>query len=411
VSNGAGIVGTARAQPLADLPIEPLLGRGETLARMWATALVLSRPLDRIGELPLEELALRGPHACVGVLRALRSNGELGALADAEREAGLGGAASLAAMSGATDAASAADAVELLRGVLWEALAGELLSGRVEIRSPRRLADASDRLAYVCSTLLTACLAGALEQPAGLGAGAAEIGVSRPGGGLRTPGARTVARHGAAAIVDERGATAGIAIPSSHERRPAHGGEIEIHDRRRPERPEGWIGSIVGQLELFRVDGRPFAVLLLELSGRAGRERELPAAIAAGLEADVEALLATALGGAGMAEGPGSGAVRGSLARERPGRYWLLVPDTDRAGARELAQRLTRAVSRLIGAAGATGPPAVGAASCPQDGTEATALAAHAEVDLCAARSAAREEALAEREAVGHRPSARGPAS
>ena len=35
----------------------------------------------------------------------------------------------------------------------------------------------------------------------------------------------------------------------------------------------------------------------------------------------------------------------GSLTRESPGRYWLLAPKTDRAGARGLAERLAQAVA------------------------------------------------------------------
>ena len=86
----------------------------------------------------------------------------------------------------------------------------------------------------------------------------------------------------------------------------------------------------------------------------------------------------------------GGAAQSGSLTRERPGRYWLLAPATDRRAATVLAQRLDEAVSRLAGRRGALLELAAGIAVCPEDGREASALAAHADVELYAARSSAR---------------------
>ena len=83
----------------------------------------------------------------------------------------------------------------------------------------------------------------------------------------------------------------------------------------------------------------------------------------------------------------------GSLTRERPGRYWLLMPETDREGALELAGRLMHAVASCRGEDGRPLELAIGAAVCPDDGVEASALAAHADVGLHADRSAVRASA------------------
>ncbi len=83
----------------------------------------------------------------------------------------------------------------------------------------------------------------------------------------------------------------------------------------------------------------------------------------------------------------------GSLTRERPGRCWLLMAETDRDGAGELAERLARAVASRASNRGAPLEVAIGVAVCPQDGREAAMLAAHADVGLYAARAAVRASA------------------
>jgi GGDEF domain-containing protein len=68
----------------------------------------------------------------------------------------------------------------------------------------------------------------------------------------------------------------------------------------------------------------------------------------------------------------------------------MLVPDTDRAGALRLAERLEESAGTLRTSRGSRVAVAVGAASCPQDGRVAAALAAHADVGVYAARQARR---------------------
>ncbi len=164
--------------------------------------------------------------------------------------------------------------------------------------------------------------------------------------------------------------------------------EIEIRDERReeshPERvgddggPSAWVASIGRRLERYERDGVPFAVLLVELADVDRlRHAELPGEVAR-----LTGLIETAL----------AGELRpaDSLTRERPGRYWLLAPATDSASARTLAERLAGAARGVASHRGAPLQVAVGIATCPADGTQAAALAAHADIALYAARAAGR---------------------
>ena len=180
---------------------------------------------------------------------------------------------------------------------------------------------------------------------------------------------------------------------------------IEIRDERdRPGEVAAWIAMIGKALERFERERIPFAVLVVELGETDGPQGEEPATVgsvaAATGEADTDALQELAASSAA------------SLTRERPGRYWLVVPDTDRRGAQALAQGLSRAIA-TPGATAGSGDPAeqylaalsvrrsprryrlrplpsglvIGIAACPQNGEEAMTLAAHAELELAAARA------------------------
>jgi len=444
---------------VAEASVEALLERADELARRWVIALILARPLSRIGELPLEDLARDAPALCGQVIRALQSDAEL------ERMAGSGAAGSreesasarkLGALAGATDATSAIQAVEALRGVLWEALLEEL-------RDPpaRLVADLADRLAYVCSTALTATIVAVSAEPATVSdsdladAAREESEAGRPPGGPRGP-----------VLVDERDETllarpAGAPQPSepadvqSTQVRPfpwemapvsspqpsraadapisrypgdaaaagariglgdsARAGdrarrlraepEIEIRDARGEGGPAAWIGSIGRRLEQFRQDGLPFAVLLVDLfdlerMGHVALPEEL-----SGVTGEIEAALARELG---MTDGAdtevpvpapgrpvGSGRAVGSLTRERAGRYWLLAPESDGLATRMLAERLVRSLRTVVRRHGMALPFAVGTAVCPEDGRDAAVLAAHADLGACDARSAGRSITLA----------------
>ena len=154
--------------------------------------------------------------------------------------------------------------------------------------------------------------------------------------------------------------------------------EIAIRDERPDAGPAAWIGLIGAQLERFRQDSLPFAVLLVELVDiermrRAGYPEDI-----ARMADQMERALTGALG-----------AWAGSFTRERPGRCWLVAPETDIVGAELLAERLARAVATRSSHRGASLEVAIGTAVCPEQGREASALAAHADVGAYAARSRA----------------------
>lgn len=385
---------------VADLPIDALVARAEELSRGWAIALIGGRSMDRLASIPLGELSREAPALCSQMLRALQSDVEL------DRLTGRGGssgrersaqALGLAAMTGAGDAEATVDAVEALRGVLWEALLEEL-----HAPPPRMVADMADRLGCVCSRALAAAVA-TIEPAAAPSADDDDV-VAHAGDRGTREDAHSDAVPVDAVIVDERAEVQLPVLRESHaESQPppiSHASddrplswdesppvlppgtreEIEIRDVRGAEGPAAWIGSIGNQLTRFQEDGRPFAVLLVELleidSLRRGESLEELERLAK----RVQDVLTDELRAAGS----------GSLTCESPGRYWLLALDTDRADADRLAERLTRVVSSSISHRQAPLEVVLGVAICPADGLQAPMLAAHADVGLYAARSNAR---------------------
>jgi len=469
---------------VADLPIEALSARAGELAKRWAIALVLARPLQEIGDVPLEDLAREGPSLCVQTLRALESDVELERLtgrgAAGGRERSASPARRLATIAGAGEAAGAVVAAEALRGALWEALLAELHEAAV-----RHLADACDRLAYVCSAALEVAVTGPSapigpgERLQGAAPGAERVYASGASLAATTVrGARVAAGETAAAaqIVDElqvapaahpaqgpgvaanpraseeasvqhTGGAGAIAVehrPEPEPHRPAEGRsggehsrrivdrwagveraalaedtpaidraqasfapEIAIRDERGSEGPAAWIGSIGRQLSRFAHDGVPFAVLLVQVLGLERVVEEDGPGEVERLLGEVEAMLTGQAASGGLRAGQRPAAGRGaealaSVTRERAGRYWLLARHSDRSGAQQLAERVARAVQDLRSAHGRALGVAIGTACCPQDGLEAAALAAHADVGVYAARSAQRMASRAA--AAGQRP-------
>lgn len=126
----------------------------------------------------------------------------------------------------------------------------------------------------------------------------------------------------------------------------------------------------------FAEDGRPFAVLLVELDGvevllAAERDDQVARAVDAA-ERALEDLAR-----------PGD-----AIRREAPGRLWLTLPGAGPAGARALALRAAAAVERAADHRGRPLTATVGVAVCPRDGTDADALVEHAEDNLLAAQAA-----------------------
>jgi GGDEF domain-containing protein len=382
---------TPRAGPVAGLPIVAMLSRAEELARRWAVALVLARPLEGLGDVPLEDLAREAPALCAQLVRTLESDAELELLIGGRSPAGReenAPALRLAAMSGARDAAALVEAAEALRGVLWEALLEELRWPVLEQSHARRIADTSDRLAYACASALAAALGAEMPQPDPDGDTEPAFAEVKP---PPDPLERKEAAERRVVIVDER-----EQVPASPRGTPA---EIEIRDERGEVGPAAWIGSIGRQLERFRRDGQPFAVLLVELGDVQRLRRDDGTEETSLLLEQLEQALASELRSAATPptpnDGPEPGGApwSGSFTRERPGRYWLLAPATDGRGARGVAERLIAAVRGLARHRGVLLEVAIGTAICPEDGREAAALAAHADLELYAARASARTAA------------------
>jgi GGDEF domain-containing protein len=397
-----------RARAVADLPCDAVLAHADDLARRWASALILTRPLDAIGLLPLRELASEAPALCAQVLRAVQSDVELERLSGRGAPSGReqsSAAGRLSAIAGAHDPAALVDAVEALRGVLWEALTDQLTGP-----SARQVGDIADRLAYVCAVALMSALDTATPPAAVAHADEMPVVVADNVAAPATEEPRRASTPaGEAVIVDERprerlAASLPRERPLSWDESPpippraararlgsvswdeppstAPGvsqAEIEIRDERGEEGPAAWIGSIGAQLERFARDASPFAVLLVELVDiERLRRRESPQELLR-LAEQMERALAAEVG-----------AAPGLLTRERPGRCWLLAPGADSAGAERLATRLARAVAAGVSDRGTAVAVVIGTAVCPGDGTEAAVLAAHADVGLYAARSAVR---------------------
>jgi hypothetical protein len=417
-----------RARPVAGLPLDALLAHAPEVARRWAIAMLTARPLDRMGELPLEQLACDAPELCAQAIRALASDVELdrltGAGAPGSREASAP-ARRLARIAGVHEVGAAVAAVEALRGVLSETILEELRSRRIGAadplleRSPARdLLDVADRLACVCAGMVAvAAAAVSAEHDAAASGRDARAGdpIVAQGRGARERDPAPSA-GGGPVIVDERPASPGVSGLSASERAPsaservmtvpeggpdderplswdesppvpprARAGEIEIRDERREQGAVAWIRSIGRQLERFERDGLPFAALLVELGGveRLPRLESATLSLAGAVE---QAFAAELRASPSTVAAASSGAVT----QERPGKYWVLAPETDRAGAERLAERLARAAQASMGWRSSSLEVAIGTAVCPDDGREAAALAAHADVGLYAARSAAR---------------------
>ncbi len=389
------------------------MARAEEMAKEWAIALIAARPLQDIAEIPLAGLAQEAPALMAQAIRAVGSDRELDRLLARTPSSGRdqpGAAHALAAMSGAAGAPALVRAVERLRSVLWQALVVDLHSQRPGGAEMQQVSDLSERLSCICARMLAV----ALEDEPALPPGA--LSTEIPGSSRGAQASRDEVIRVGAMLVDER-VDAAPASPSEAERpaswddspprapQPrserarvwqapagAHSGsdEIAIHDARGEEGPAAWIGLIGRQLQLSREDGRPFAVLLVE-----PRELEMlgsgePRAELLSLSDELEDALAVAFGSAPPGEPAARSLGRGSLTRERPGRYWLLAPETDRSGASAVAERLARAVASVVERRGQPLEVLVGTAVCPEDGGTAAALAAHADVSLYAARSAAR---------------------
>jgi GGDEF domain-containing protein len=346
------ITAPSRARPVADAPVGALVDGADEVAKAWLLELLAAAPLSAAGGVRVEALAAEGPALCAAVAQALADDEALERLE-------ASGAARIGALAGARDAASAFAAVEALRRAMWEAALDELS------RPPAALvADLADRLGAVCAAVTAAVLA----EPV------AEAVEPEPVAAAPTRVDR-LADLARAAAADAVSATDLRAEPAPPIMRPPIGPEPapEAAPRVTDGDPRAHLAS---RADEFVADGRPFAVLLVEIDG-------IDALLAAVRDEDVAASLTAAERALEDLVRPGD-----AIRREAAGRYWMTLPGAGPAGARALALRAAAAVERAADHRGRPITASVGVAVCPRDGADPETLAERVEDDLLAAQAA-----------------------
>jgi GGDEF domain-containing protein len=340
-----------------------LVEASDEVAKAWLLELLAAAPLASAGSVRVEDLAAEGPELCAAVARALADDAELARFSsDGDLYAA---AARVGELAGAGDAASAFAAVEALRRAVWESALGALSRPPADL-----VADLADRLGAVCAALTAAVLAAPAAEPRIERVVEPEPDVREPVVAGRIDRLADLAR----AAAEEATATA-VAEPALPMMRPPLGGEPAPESTPRvtdgdPRR------HLAARAEEFVADGRPFAVLLVEIDG-------IDALLAAVRDEHVADSLAAAEHALEDLVRPGD-----AIRRESAGRYWLTLPGAGPAGARALALRAAAAVERAADHRGRPITCSVGVAVCPRDGAEAEALAERVEDDLLAAQAA-----------------------
>jgi GGDEF domain-containing protein len=293
--------------------------------------------------------------------------------------------------------ARAARAAQQLCDTLWEAMHDELLLDP----DVTRVAELSERLAEVSSTV--AMLASVVSAPTPAATPPPHAPIAAPRS--QAPVTATPEAPAPDPPMRER-RTPPEPVPTAHQPIPSGTGgyaftklvdeqdpappleplatvqpiqpEIEIRDVRREEGPSAWVSSVGRLLARHAEDGLPFAVLLVEIVDVAQLERSETPHDLHGLVAKVESAIGHAM------------RATDHLSRETLGRYWLVAPETNGTGARMLAERLARLVRTSATHRGVPMEVAIGIAVCPDDGTEAPALAARADLGVYSARATGR---------------------
>jgi GGDEF domain-containing protein len=136
-----------------------------------------------------------------------------------------------------------------------------------------------------------------------------------------------------------------------------------------------WLAAISRRLERRVVDGRPFAVFVVEVD-------DLDRLLASQTGREVAIALETAERGLTAELAPAD-----LVVRERLGRWWLTSPDRDPAAARDLGARVAAAIARAqLGSAPLS--VSIGVAVCPADEESLEGLAGRADEGMFAARAA-----------------------
>ncbi len=317
-----------RARPVADAPVDALLGRAEDLAKGWLLTLLEQAPLDEAPGILAADLARDGPRVCAAVVRALADDGDL-------RRIESGGALELLVarageFSGAIGPEATSRAIGALSAVIWSAVRSELSDPE-----PEQVYELAERLALVIELVRSAA--------------------------LRRPEADT--------FQSRADPDAGPAL------QPRRLASVAPAGSGRPTGPESagpgseplWMGALEDEVLRSERSGAALALLLLELDD---------ADRIAAVEAPGEA---TATFGR-FAQAVRTVVRRGDiLACESETRAWIIARDTGRSGAQALAQRAVNAVRAARPWRGAPMTVSVGLAVLGEDGADSTALTEAAE--------------------------------
>jgi hypothetical protein len=284
-----------RARPVADAPIDHLLGQTDDLAKDWLIALMEAAELSEISALLGVGLTGEGPALCGAVLRALADDHELHRLQPDGVQREL--AARVGELCGATTPTAVARGIESLRRTVWAALREEL--HRPE---PDLVAELAERLALICEELLAAAL-------------------DRLAAGVDAEVDSFVPREPSEPIEPSAPSAEPVASPAPP----------ESFEPPAPTRPGSlWVAAL--EDEISATDGVPLSLLQAELEEA---ERILAAETPAGASATLD-LFAHAI----------RGVVRGQdiLVRETDTRIWVIARGTGRLGAVALGTRMAEAV-------------------------------------------------------------------
>ncbi len=319
-----------RARPVADAPIEALLGRTEDLTKGWLLALLERAPLDDAPRILAADLTRQGPRVCAAILRAIADETD-------HRRLEPGGAleplaARVGELAGAAGAAATSLAVDALQSVIWSALCSELRDP-----DPDLVTELAERLSQVTGLMRAA----ALEHASG--AAPVRAPVSAVPGGPGGPGGPATA--------------ASRPTPVAEPREPWGQPGREL-----------WVDAL--EDEIRAAAGGSLSLLLAELE-----------------DADRVRAVETEPSGAAVrgAFGAFARAVR-EVARhqdilvcESDARAWIIARDTGRAGAQTLGTRIAAAVRAREPWRGAPLSASVGVAVLSEDGVTAAELIEAAE--------------------------------
>ncbi|HWE32249.1 MAG TPA: diguanylate cyclase [Solirubrobacteraceae bacterium] len=367
-----------RARPVADAPIDELLGRVDELAKGWLLALLERAPLDRMPAILAGEMATDGPRLLDAVVRAIGDDNDLRRLdQDGALEPLAARAGEIAGAGGSADATAAA--VDMLGEVVWAAVREELRAP-----DPDQIAELAERIGVIVGLVRTAALRrrGVARAPVGQAAAPAA-----PAEALAEPEApATAAETEAPAMAAEPEAPATAAEPeapatAAEPEPPATAAEPEPPATAEPEpspkrleaapfppqapvaeRRPLWVGAFEDELVRTERSGGNLSLLLAELE-----DADRLLSVESGIEA-------TAMFGRFAQALRDAVRRQDILASESESRAWVIARDTARPGAQALAARIAAAVSAAPQWRGAPMSVTIGIAVVGEDGHDASSL-------------------------------------